>query len=753
MFFEAPARLALRNALRRGTAGAGLADDVKRPEIDSPEVLEAWLKDKPHGWSQVIAVRAALRVFPLVFRIHEVFGHGFDTGLKQNLILQAFRACFISRVARKHLIREMRIAAAEATRKVASSFINADGMVPFADAVGVASTNLTDDTNSVAFATAVRASFAAAASPAVARPSVAASDAVAAAADASADATRGASSSAAIVWRAVSEDSSRLLEHTAIDHLMDQPLWLSDVRAKASYRANFPPWVREPFDRFAARDEVKSGPWQLIVDWYRALLPEPDSAKPGSLFGETADIAIATQPDEFWTITKERSAEDILSVIAEIAGYRLPNAKRGEGGTFPELIVSFLEEVGRPASLDEIRGYFATFQTPPADTTIRGRLSDLARSGRIIRTAPGVYVHPKWHEEGGGTAGTSEDGEAKLAHAVDEALHNVEAQAPAAYRFRWQGNRLEAAPPVDIASDPEGAGILLDETRRKAESLAERLERSNADKRVLTSVQGLISILPSNVADLRPALLRSRVRSVEADAQAYSSPGDEEQFLYPDALAALIDLSETARDLQGYFPSLRELEAEITALAIEPSEVEAVKARLDEIVDEAAGHPEVVGPSAVEALRTMEALANEPAPPAVRQKRIADYALVVRNSISSVARVALDNAFTREAKQLASDIYDKARAKVVDGIADGAGAMARPATIIAIAALIGGVFGPVAGVAAAAAGFGKVDRLLKLADKWLEKWEKENAPADAAKDEGAAKTAVEVDDDDDGSAT
>lgn len=456
------------------------------------------------------------------------------------------------------------------------------------------------------------------------------------------------------------------------------------------------------------------------------------------------DVAIATQPDEFWTVTEDQSAEDILSEIAEIANYRLPNAKHSEGDTFPELIVSFLEEVGRPASLDEIRGYFATFETPPADTTIRGRLSDLARSRRIIRTAPGVYVHPKWHVE---------DGEAKLAHAVDEALHNVEAQAPAAYRFCWQDNRLEAAPPADIASDPEGAQILLDETRRKAGSLAERLERSNADKRVLTSVQGLISVLPENVADLRPALLRSRARSVEADAQAYSSPGDEEQFLYPDALAALIDLSETARDLQGYFPSLRELEAEITALAIEPAAVEVVKARLDEIVDEAAGHPEVVGPSAVEALRTMEALANEPAPPAVRQKRIADYALVVRNSVSSVARVALDNAFTREAKQLASDVYAKARAKVVDGIADGAGAMVRPATIIAISSLIGVVFGPVAGVAAAAAGFGKVDRLLKLADKWLEKWEKENAPPDTAENEGAAKAAVETDDDGDGSAT
>ncbi len=700
-----------------------MADDVKRPKIDSREALEEWLKDKPTGWAQAIAVRAALRVFPLVFDIHNASGDHLSLTQKKALILWVFRTCFSSRLALKYPNGELRTAAAAAS---SSSYT----------AAAFSFRKATADGSSYA---AYAASYAAAAADddaaAVADVSVAASKAFAATKAFAARAIATHANGAADVWDGFSLDCHWLQKRRVGDELIDQPLWLLDVRRNSSFNANFPPWIREPFDRFTARDEVKNGPWGLIVDWYRAILPNSRAAKPHSLFGQKADLAIATQPDEFWTVTEERSAEDVLEAIAEIAGYRLPAERRREGETFPELIVSFLEGIGRPATLDEIRAHFASFETPPADTTIRGRLSDLARSGRIIRTAPGVYIHPKWHVEDGETTGKSEGGEVNLARDVDEALQNVEAQAPAAYRFRWQDNRLEATPPADIASDPEGAQILLDETRRKAESLAERLVRSNADKRVLASVRGLLSVLPDNVADLRPALLRSRARSVEADAQAYSSPGDEEHFLFPDALATLIDLSETARDLQGYFPSLRELEAEITALAIEPSEVGAVKARLDEIVDEAAGHPEVVGPSAVEALRTMEALANEPAPPAVRQKRIADYALVVRNSLSSVARVALDNAFTREAKRLASDVYDKARAKVVDGIADGVGAMARPATIIAISSLIGVVFGPVAGVAAAAAGFGKVDRLLKLADKWLEKWEKENNVPDASVEE------------------
>lgn len=565
-------------------------------------------------------------------------------------------------------------------------------------------------------------------------------------------ASSGGAARAQVFWRSINDDASVLLSGGRSElTLSKSALWGGGKGDLGTYLAGILESGFSATSDFIASDawEVE---WNLIAEWYRGVLPFILNEEPRSLFGEKADIAIATQPDEFWTITDERSAEDILSEIAEIGRYEPSYPLAKSSSVIAVEILRFLENIRRPATVEEIHAQVIASRPSLTISVVEWRLETLERVSRIIRTSEGLYVHPKWTNDHNGPD-NSDDGGASFAQAVDEALHNVEAQAPAAYRFRWQGNRLEAAPPVDIASDPEGAGILLDETRRKAESLAERLERSNADKRVLTSVQGLISILPSNVADLRPALLRSRVRSVEADAQAYSSPGDEEQFLYLDALAALIDLSETARDLQGYFPSLRELEAEITALAIEPSEVEAVKARLDEIVDEAAGHPEVVGLSAVDALRTMEALANEPAPPAVRQKRIADYALVVRNSISSVARVALDNAFTREAKQLASDIYDKARAKVVDGIADGAGAMARPATIIAIAALIGGVFGPVAGVAAAAAGFGKVDRLLKLADKRLEKWEKENAPPDTAENEEAAKTRAEADDDDDGSAT
>lgn len=384
MFLEAPARLATRGALRRSTAGAGLADDVKRPEIDSPEALEAWLADKPTEWAQVIAVRAALRVFPLVFRLLEVPEELVTHHQKRNFTLWTFRVGFSVRFACKFpslRASESAAAAILADRRHLGAILYEtvvdDIVVAAIDAVEAVAGSLSDAFDAVT--TVNQTAVYAAASTAV-----------------SAVRSTDDETSAAMLWQAVSEDCRWLLEGKVRADLVDQPLWLSDVRGKASYRANFPPWIREPFGRFAARDEVKNGPWGLIVDWYRAILPEPGNARPRSLFGETADIAIATQPDNFWTVTEDRSAEDILSEIAEIANYRLPEQERSEGDTSPDLIVSLLEKVGRPVSLDEIRGYFMTFETQPTKRAVRVRLSELVQSGRIIRTAPSIYVHPNW---------------------------------------------------------------------------------------------------------------------------------------------------------------------------------------------------------------------------------------------------------------------------------------------------------------------------------------------------------------------
>lgn len=152
-----------------------------------------------------------------------------------------------------------------------------------------------------------------------------------------------------------------------------------------------------PFDRFAARDEVRNGPWRLIVDWYRAILPDPYDAKPRSLFGKEADIAIATQPDEFWRVMEERSAEDILEEIAAIGGYDQRGLFDGVLSSLATRILEFLEEVRRPAAFDEIHSAILALR-PVYHPSLEGELGSQLAFGRVIRTSDGLYVHPKWAE-------------------------------------------------------------------------------------------------------------------------------------------------------------------------------------------------------------------------------------------------------------------------------------------------------------------------------------------------------------------
>ncbi|WP_417676758.1 hypothetical protein [Roseibium sp.] len=667
------------------------------PDINSPEDLETWLSDKPVDWVRVVGTRNALRIFPLSFRLLELPVQMLDVELKQNLILQTFRAIFISWAACKYPAYKLKRSAASAAAANTAALraaANAGNVVFLSAAASVAN---------AAYAIAAETTAAATAAVSV----------NAANAGFAADAT------ATAIWQAMNEDCVWLEAKPGRRDLIDQPLWFSDVRGDKRFNANFPIWLREPFDAFIKAHWTKSEVRKLISDWYRAILPNGIGVAPHSPFGEKATVAIAAQPDTFWTVSEGRNIEQILIDIWHISMGE--TSQFNEERSVPELIVDFLENRRRYASIDEIRDYFGKFDPAPADTTIRGRLSDLATSGKIIRKEQGLYIHPKWHV-------LEENNKEALAKDVSEAVENLEPQFPAAFRFGWRANKIEAAPPADVSSDPESAQIYLDEARRKAQMLAERLLRSNAERRVVDSVNGLFDVLTENIKDLRPQLVRSRARSVEADAQAYSKPQDEERELFPDAVAALIDLSETVKDLQGCYPQLRNLEAEITALDLDPSRVNEVKDKLDEIVEAASEQEQVLDQSAIYALHTMEALAGESASPDVKQKRVAEYALVVRNFISPVARFALDNVFAREAKRLSSEIYMKARPKIVDGVVDGVGSMARPATILLIAGLVGMIGGPTAGIATAAVGFGKVDRLLKLAEKLLKtKFETQNS--------------------------
>ncbi|WP_394688337.1 hypothetical protein [Hoeflea sp.] len=675
--------------------------------VDEDE-LGSWLSDKPLGWAQAIAARNAMRVFPLVFFIKSITDRG-----TLDPILSVWRANFLSWAACKYPTRDMAVCASNAAIAVRVT-TNANDVV---SASAAAAKGAAESTRARVTPTAI------AAVRATAIAGVRAAEAaVRAHGDVPSYETTG-----NILWEAVKADCQYLLNGKG--DLIEQPLWINDVRGDSHYVANFPIWARKPFDEFADSDLANLTSWKLIVNWYRALLPNGLNLLPRSLFGEKADIVIAMQPDEFW----EREPDVVLAAIRDIGSRR--SMENEDKLTIAQFIVDYLESVEDTATINEIRAAFVDAEYQVIDKTMRGTLSQLAKTGKIQRVETGVYARNAWLLKRFDEVLETDE----FLHDSSEILENLEPQAPAAFRFEWSDEKIFAQPPGTFSPDSETAQDLLDDARRKALSLAERLERSNAEKRVRDSLEGLIAVLADRVPDLRPGLLRSRSRSIEADAMAYAAPSDERE-LFPDAVAALTDLSETLRDLQGCFPQLREIEAEVMALDIDPAKANEVKAHLDEIVDAVSEHENVVDQSAVYALQTMEGIASEDASPAVKQKRIAEYALVVRNFMSPLARFALDNAFSKAVTQATEEIWAKARPKVIDGVADGMGSMARPATIIAIAYLVHLIINPAAGIATAVAGFGKIDRLLKLVEKWLVKSRdtisEEASGEDAEEDEG-----------------
>ncbi|MFC6857402.1 hypothetical protein ACFQHZ_17530, partial [Marivibrio halodurans] len=450
-------------------------------------------------------------------------------------------------------------------------------------------------------------------------------DAGAAAATAAAEAPAAAG---AQVWSAVTMDAGWLEVHPE-GRLVEQPLWLADVREDDRYKANIPPWVRDALDGLAKSDfMIQTGfdPW---IAWYRAIIPNNRGGVPRDHFGEAVTLRIATQPDKWWK-------RPVSEVNADIAAW--------------------LNE--RPADPDYDRD-------------------------------------------------------------LETALENLPAQTPAAYRFHWRDDRIKAEPPDPSPGDSPVAQDLLDEVRRKANDLSERLERLNADPHAHRSVRGLLDVLPPGAGELRPGLLLSRARSVEAIATAYAGP-DEERELFPGAVSQILDLSETVRDLQGCLPEIREIEAERMALEIDPATVDAIARHLDDIVETAVADDEIVDESAKDALRTITANADQDAPPVVQQRLVADRVLVVRNFLSPLFRLALASSFAAGATDVSREIWEKARPKFVEGAADGLGSMGRPVVVIGVSALVGAFLGPTAGIAAMLAGFCKIDRLVGLLEKRLQ---------------------------------
>ena len=303
-----------------------MADEIS---IRSRAVLEGLLAEEPPVWAQTIAARLALRVLPLA-------ATGAPTlPARDQWALAMFRAAFVSWTARNYPAHDMRSTAEDASRVVTAvlDIMGASASTAAAARVVIQAAVTTTVSNNTTFnSAAIAADLAAGASSAIAS-----------------------SEGAAQLWESVSSDMSYLSKLRDPDRaetarrLMGEPLWLTDVRGDPEFQANFPPWIRAPFDSMTMDTELIQAGFGHWIEWYRAILPNTRKARPTSYFGETIDIRIASQPDTWWAREPKEVNDDIAGWLAGRAPETPADQRGGLEGISP---LESLESIPQSSTIE-----------------------------------------------------------------------------------------------------------------------------------------------------------------------------------------------------------------------------------------------------------------------------------------------------------------------------------------------------------------------------------------------------------------
>lgn len=274
-------------------------------------------------------------------------------------------------------------------------------------------------------------------------------------------------------------------------------------------------------------------------------------------------------------------------------------------------------------------------------------------------------------------------------------------QRPAAYRFTVRNGKLDVLPEPPAPEDRPFAVDTYDELVLKVREFLDKLERSNSARRACESMHRMLSALGTNFNDLRPGVLLSRFRSVEADRATFDTE-EARAELFADAFAMMDDVLQTARDLMAAFPIVRQIEAEQLALALDrnPGSVPVIDQRSEEI-RAAAEQSGAATEQAIQALAQNDPAIRSALDPLLRTRLVADKLLVVGN----FARAVVNKAWA-EINELGAASWDALKRELPTGV----GIAARVGPLMTLTFLIAG---PVGGLAAAAPALGPLAGVFK----------------------------------------
>jgi hypothetical protein len=283
-------------------------------------------------------------------------------------------------------------------------------------------------------------------------------------------------------------------------------------------------------------------------------------------------------------------------------------------------------------------------------------------------------------------------------------------QRPAAYRFELRDGKIDVLPEPPEPDDREFALDTYAELIAKVRELHERLKATNSPPRVVKNVEQLLTALGTRFDDLRPGVLLSRSRSLEADRAAFS---DE---LLPDSAAMMDDAARTLRDLLASFPIVRRIEAEVLALDLD-RHADAVPAIREQMaaIKAAAEKSDAVTAEVIGALTQNDAAIEGAIDPVVQRSLVADKLLVFRNFVGAIIGAVTSYASASGAKARAGlgELAGKSWEEINKQLPQSIGATAALVPPFALVGLAIWLSDPVTGVAAAVATFKPMAQVLR----------------------------------------